>query len=159
MEKKVYTAKDIEVRELVEHIRLRPAMYVGSVDQKGLQFLLDSIRDEFLEAGSIVKIVDYEIEIQGQPLSVEMHPKANKTILELLFTTLGTGKGPPGSWVFPILNALSENLRVETTHQDKTYQLSFSRGKLLEPMKITPAMVDSPAIHVSFVPDPAIWKL
>ena len=38
-----YTAKDIQVLEGLEAVRVRPGMYIGSTDQRGLHHLILSL--------------------------------------------------------------------------------------------------------------------
>ena len=40
-----YTAKDIQVLEGLEAVRVRPGMYIGSTDQRGLHHLIYEILD------------------------------------------------------------------------------------------------------------------
>jgi DNA gyrase/topoisomerase IV subunit B len=44
-----YTAKDIQVLEGMEAVRVRPGMYIGSTDQRGLHHLIYEILDNSVE--------------------------------------------------------------------------------------------------------------
>jgi len=85
-----YTEKDLHVLEGLEHIRLRPAMYIGSVDIKGIEFLLKSVisvvkaLDVFSQNGEITVIT-------SEGFSAESHPKRGKPLFEVLFTVLPVG--------------------------------------------------------------------
>ena len=44
-----YTAKDIQVLEGMEAVRVRPGMYIGSTDQRGLHHLIYEILDNSVD--------------------------------------------------------------------------------------------------------------
>ena len=44
-----YTAKDIQVLEGLEAVRVRPGMYIGSTDQRGLHHLIYEILDNSVD--------------------------------------------------------------------------------------------------------------
>ena len=49
-EKNKYTLEDIQpIKNIVEHIRMRPGMYVGRVDQLGNLFIISSLFEIFEE--------------------------------------------------------------------------------------------------------------
>lgn len=160
-DKKSYTSADIEVREGLLHIRHRPAMYIGSVDETGLRFLLSDALDDFAKNGITdiqVSVENGVIDIQGQgrPPSVENHPKLQRSYLELVCTSIAAG----GHFPFDCLvmfNALCQSLVVETTQANKIYRLIFKQGKRVGPLQAFDTTNDGPAIHISFKPDPEIF--
>ena len=44
-----YSAKDIEVLEGLEPVRRRPAMYIGSTDERGLHHLFAEVLDNAMD--------------------------------------------------------------------------------------------------------------
>ena len=80
-----YTAKDIQVLEGLEPVRLRPSMYIGDPDKKGLHHLVweivDNAVDEYLngyadtitetlhKSGDAVTVTD-----NGRGIPVDNHP-------------------------------------------------------------------------------------
>src|SRR6478672_4932301 len=97
-----YRTEDIKILKGLEPVRLRPAMYIGTVDAKGLHHLaweiLDNAVDEYIngfadhvtltlhKSGHAITITD-----NGRGIPVDMHPKHKKTGLELVLTVLHAG--------------------------------------------------------------------
>lgn len=97
-----YTASDIEVLEGLEAVRMRPSMYIGGVDSRGLHHLLwevvDNSVDEYLAGHcSEIKVtlhkdgVSCTVEDNGRGIPVDEHPKYRKSALEVILTTLHSG--------------------------------------------------------------------
>ena len=100
--KKQYDESSISVLEGLEPVRVRPAMYIGATDKKGLHHLVweivDNSVDEYLNGfadaitvtlhkpGDSVTIAD-----NGRGIPVGLHPKHKRPTLELILTTLHSG--------------------------------------------------------------------
>ena len=145
-----YSAKDIEVLEGLEPVRLRPGMYVGGTDERALHHLVSEVFDNSMDeavAGHATRIeiamnVDGSITIadNGRGIPVDPHPKhKDKSALEVIFTTLHSG-GKFNSKVYEtsgglhgvgisVVNALSEWTNVEVARDKKLWTQNFSRGK------------------------------
>ncbi|MBI1314783.1 DNA gyrase subunit B [bacterium] len=101
-EQKTYTASDIDVLEGLEAVRMRPSMYIGGVDSKGLHHLLwevvDNSVDEYL-AGHCNEIrvtlhkdgCSSTVADNGRGIPVDTHKKFKKSALEVILTTLHAG--------------------------------------------------------------------
>ena len=171
-----YTAKDIQVLEGLEAVRVRPGMYIGSTDQRGLHHLiyeiLDNAVDEamagFCERVDITLSADGWISVidNGRGIPVDKHPKTGKSALETVMTTLHAG-GKFGGGAYKVtgglhgvggavVNALSESLRAEVRRQGWLYSQEYERGKptggLIKGEKTT-----EHGTTVSFKPDPQIF--
>src|ERR1700679_3915972 len=82
-----YTGENITVLEGMEHVRLRPAMYIGSTGEMGLHHLVYEVVDNSVDealAGYATKIdviihVDNSITVvdDGRGIPVDMMPLAN----------------------------------------------------------------------------------
>lgn len=158
-----YTQKDLIIRSELAHVRHRPSMYLGSLDEKGLAYALSDV---------LKALTDPSISIEGKNLiiaakgpsstaypklfSPEEHPKVKKPIIEINFSIIPCGR-PDGPlhwpWALAVINAVSEHLVIETAHDGKRYKLEFSRGVLIHPCHEIPVDPNLPSIRLSIEPD------
>ncbi len=173
-----YDASSIEVLEGLEPVRRRPGMYVGGTDERALHHLaaevLDNAMDEAvaghasrievtLEEGNRLTIDD-----NGRGMPVDEHPKfPGKSTLEVIMTTLHSGGkfsgkayatsgGLHGVGV-SVVNALSENVRVEVARNRELFAQEFSRGAPTGPLQRLGGTPNRRGTTVSFTPDPEIF--
>ena len=173
-----YTSESIKVLEGLEAVRKHPAMYVGSVDQQGLQHLVLEVVDNAIDeamAGFCDKmavVINKEGSItvtdNGRGIPVEPHPRYGKTGVEIVMTALHAG-GKFDSSIYKVsgglhgvgvscVNALSEWLEVRVKRNDKEYYQRYLRGKPLAPLKeIGPA--EGTGTRVTFKPDKEIFEI
>ncbi len=173
-----YTADDIEVIEGLEAVRLRPAMYIGGVDTRGLHHLLweivDNSVDEFLagEANEIRVTLHKDgcsatVQDNGRGIPVDTHSKTKKSALETILTTLHSGgkfshkayarSGGLHGVGSSVVNALSVELEA-TIHRDGfEWSQRFKRGKPTTPLKkVKPFRGHGTTIY--FRPDETIFS-
>lgn len=173
-----YSAKDIEVLEGLEPVRLRPGMYIGGTDARALHHLFAEVIDNSMDeavAGHASRIeVEYEasghlsISDNGRGIPVDPHPKyPKKSALEVILTELHSGGkfsnkayetsgGLHGVGV-SVVNALSDDLVVEVARNKTLYSMSFSRGKPVGKIKNLGAINNRRGTKVRFHPDPEIF--
>jgi DNA gyrase subunit B len=176
IKKNNYSADSIQALEGMEHVRMRPSMYIGDVGVRGLHHLVyevvdnsideamggycDTIRVDINEDGSVT------VEDNGRGIPVDMHKKEGVSALEVVMTKIGAGGkfdkdsykvsgGLHGVGV-SVVNALSKHLRA-TVHRDgKVYEQEYERGKSLYPVKQIGTTTKRGTI-VTFYPDPLIF--
>jgi len=144
-----YEAKDIEVLEGIEHVRKRPAMYIGSTGPKGLHHLIWEVVDNGVDeamagfatrievtllADGGVRVVD-----NGRGIPVRKHPKTKQPAVTTVMTTLGAGgKFESGAYTVSgglhgvgvsVVNALSTRLDVEVIREGHKWSQTFEYGK------------------------------
>ena len=176
MNKKSYSADSIQALEGMEHVRMRPSMYIGDVGVRGLHHLVYEVVDNSIDealAGHCDKIdviinEDNSISVQdnGRGIPVGIHKKEGVSALEVVMTKIGAGGkfdkdsykvsgGLHGVGV-SCVNALSEQLSAEVHREGKIWVQEYSRGKALAPVKSIGDSSDN-GTKVTFRPDSQIF--
>ncbi|CAN5590435.1 DNA topoisomerase IV subunit B [soil metagenome] len=176
-----YTAADeIQVLEGLEPVRVRPAMYIGGTDSKGLHHLVweivDNCVDEYINgyADSITVILhkggdSITVTDNGRGIPVDNHPKFKISGLELVLTKLHAGgkfgnkdsnyqySGGLHGVGASVVNALSKKLIATVKRDGFEYQQTYAKGipqTKLE--KVGPFRGHGTSIY--FEPDNTIFK-
>lgn len=177
MENKNYTEDAIRVVTGLEHVRLRPSMYIGDVSERGLHHLIWEIVDNSVDeamAGyaNSIKVVIHEdesvsVEDNGRGIPVHIHPEVGKPAVEVVLTVLGAG-GKFDKKVYQysgglhgvgasVVNALSEWLIVEVSRDGHIYRQEYERGVPKTELKIIGESSKS-GTKITFKPDPLIFE-
>ena len=177
IKKDSYSADSIQALEGMEHVRMRPSMYIGDVGVRGLHHLVyevvdnsideamgghcDTITVDINEDGSVT------VEDNGRGIPVGIHKKEGVSALEVVMTKIGAGGkfdkdsykvsgGLHGVGV-SVVNALSNHLRATVHSSDgKIYEQEYEKGKALYPVKPIGETSKRGTI-VTFYPDNTIF--
>src|SRR5690625_1316752 len=182
--KEIYDGSSITILEGLEAIRVRPGMYIGSTNTKGLHHcvweIVDNSIDEYL-AGycdqvdvMIHKDGSISIEDNGRGIPVDIHDQAGIPTARVIFTVLHAGgKFGEGGYNFSgglhgvgaaVVNALSESMEVEVYKDGKIYYDKYKKGgeptvKLTNKNELpTKGKTEKIGTKVTFTPDPTIFE-
>ncbi len=177
MSQKQYTASSIQALEGMEHVRMRPSMYIGDVGLRGLHHLVYEVVDNSIDealAGhcDTISVTIHEgesisVKDNGRGIPVDFHEKEQKSALEVVMTKIGAGGkfdkdsykvsgGLHGVGV-SVVNALSVSLVATVNRDGKVYQQKYSRGAALGPVKEI-GTTEERGTEVSFEPDDTIFQ-
>ena len=174
--KNQYSADSIQALEGMEHVRMRPSMYIGDVGVRGLHHLVYEVIDNSIDealAGHCDKITvtineDNSIttEDNGRGIPVGLHKKEGVSALEVVMTKIcAGGKFDKDSYKVSgglhcvgvsCVNALSSNLKATVHREGKVWEQEYERGKAMYPVKST-GSTDKRGTIVTFKPDPQIF--
>ena len=175
---KNYSAKDIQVLEGLEPVRLRPGMYIGGTDDRALHHLFAEVIDNSMDEAVAGHATRIEVELEadgylsisdnGRGIPIDPHPKyPKKSALEVIMTELHSG-GKFSSKAYEtsgglhgvgvsVVNALSDHLEVEVARDKQLYRMTFRRGKPDGKIEKLGTINNRRGTKVRFHPDPEIF--
>jgi len=173
----LYDASNIQALEGMEHVRMRPSMYIGDVGVRGLHHLVYEVVDNSIDealAGhcdtidvtitesNAIRVID-----NGRGIPVDIHEKEGVSALQVVMTKIGAGGkfdkdsykvsgGLHGVGV-SCVNALSSLLRAEVHRDGKVYEQEYCRGKESYPVREIGTSTSN-GTTVEFKPDEQIFE-
>lgn len=176
MSNKQYDASSIQSLEGIDHVRLRPSMYIGDVGVRGLHHLVYEVVDNSIDealAGhaTTVDVIIHQgdgisVKDNGRGIPVDFHEKEQMSALEVVMTKIGAGGkfdkdsykvsgGLHGVGV-SVVNALSTSLIATVNRNGTQYQQKFSKGRSLGAVEEI-AKTNERGTEVFFQPDGSIF--
>lgn len=172
-----YDASNITALEGLEAVRLRPGMYIGSTDTKGLHHLVYEVVDNSIDehlaghADTIYVVIhkDNSITVKdnGRGIPTGMHKKLQKSALEVVMTVLHAGGkfdkdtykvsgGLHGVGV-SCVNALSSYLKAEVHREGQIFVQEYAIGKPTSEVSIV-GKTEHRGTNITFRPDSTIFE-
>ena len=174
--KEQYSADSIQALEGMEHVRMRPSMYIGDVGVRGLHHLVYEVVDNSIDEAmgghcdtiSVVINEDNSITTKdnGRGIPVDLHKKEGVSALEVVMTKIGAGGkfdkdsykvsgGLHGVGV-SVVNALSDRLKATVYRDGKIWEQEYERGKSIYPVKSIGETTERGTM-ITFHPDTQIF--
>ncbi len=171
-----YTAANIQSLEGMEHVRMRPSMYIGDTSVRGLHHLVYEVVDNSIDealAGHCDTIhvainADNSVTVNdnGRGIPTDMHTKEKVSALQVVMTKIGAGgKFDKGSYKVSgglhgvgvsCVNALSSHLHATVYRDGKITEQEYSIGKpLYAAREVGPT--DKRGTMITFMPDASIF--
>lgn len=172
-----YGESNIRVLEGLEAVRVRPGMYIGSTDERGLHHLVYEVVDNSVDealAGrcdtiDVVIGKDGTVSVQdnGSGIPVEKHHQTGKSTLETVLTILHAGgKFDSEAYTFSgglhgvgvsVVNALSKRLDAWVEREGNKYHQAFEYGKAVTELKVV-GKSKKTGTKIQFLPDDSIFE-
>lgn len=175
--REAYGEANIRVLEGLEAVRVRPGMYIGSTDARGLHHLVYEVVDNSVDEALAGRCDTIKITIQkdggclvwdnGSGIPIEKHHQTGKSTLETVLTILHAGgKFDSEAYQFSgglhgvgvsVVNALSKKLVATVRREGKIYEMEFSRGQSVSALKEIGTSKET-GTQVLFYPDETIFE-
>src|SRR2546426_1124125 len=177
VEETAYDATQIQVLEGLQAIRKRPAMYIGSVDARGLHHLVHEVVDNSIDeamAGFCKEIqvtlnADGSVTVadDGRGIPVDIHPKYGAPGVEIVLSRMHSGgkferkmyrvSGGLHGVGLSVVNGLSEWLEVRVKREGQEHRMRFERGKKATDLEVV-GPAEGTGTIITFLPDSQVFE-
>ncbi len=151
-----YNAEKIQALEGIEHVRLRPSMYIGDIGKRGLHHLVNEVIDNSIDEAlsgycdkiwiTIYRDNSITIRDNGRGIPIDVHKKEGKSALEVVLTKIGAG-GKFDKFSYKVsgglhgvglscVNALSSRFKVKIYRNGKIFYQEYVKGRAFSPTQI-----------------------
>ncbi|MCX2839679.1 DNA topoisomerase (ATP-hydrolyzing) subunit B [Salinimicrobium sp. MT39] len=172
-----YSADSIQALEGMEHVRMRPSMYIGDTGVRGLHHLVYEVVDNSIDEAladhcDTIRVTINEdnsitTEDNGRGIPVDLHKKEGVSALEVVMTKIGAGGkfdkdsykvsgGLHGVGV-SCVNALSDQLKATVYRDGTIWEQEYEKGKPVYPVRSV-GTTDLNGTIVTFKPDATIFQ-
>ncbi len=171
-----YGAESITILEGLEAVRVRPAMYIGDTDVRGLHHLIWEVVDNSIDEALAGRATQCMVRINangsitvtddGNGIPVRIHKKEGKPAVEVVLTKLHAG-GKFDNAAYKVsgglhgvgvscVNALSEWFEVTVHQEGEIHQMRFERGAKVTELTVI-GTTDRTGTEITFKPDGTIF--
>jgi len=177
VEEAAYDAGQIQVLEGLQAIRKRPAMYIGSIDARGLHHLIHEVVDNSIDeamAGFCKEIqvtlnADGSVTVadDGRGIPVDIHPKYGVPGVELVLSRMHSGgkferkmyqvSGGLHGVGLSVVNGLSEWLEVRVKRDGQEHRMRFERGQKASDLEVV-GRAEGTGTIITFLPDAQVFE-
>ncbi|MBO4768075.1 MAG: type IIA DNA topoisomerase subunit B [Bacteroidales bacterium] len=182
MQQTEYGDESMTHLEDIEHIRLRPGMYIGrlgdgTAPNDGMYVLMKEIIDNSIDEFAMgfgkvinIKIEDKTISIRdfGRGIPFGFNPKTGLNNLDAAVSKLHTG-AKYDSEVFQksvgmngvglkAANALSSEFTVQSFRNGETLRLEYRKGKIVDPDYTVQPTTEKNGTLITFIPDDTLFE-
>jgi DNA gyrase subunit B len=174
-----YDESQIKVLTDIEHVRLRPGMYIGGYNPRGLHHLVYEIVDNSIDEALAGHAKHIEVKINadgsctvtddGRGVPVGIHHQVGLPTVEVVFSTLAAGgkfdhnnesayktSGGLHGVGASVVNFVSEWMEIEIHRDGQVHHMEFERGVKSSDLKVI-GKTNKTGTIVSFKPDATLF--
>ncbi len=174
---KDYTGENIEVLKDLEHVRKRPAMYIGTTGPDGVHHLVWELIDNAVDEAGIGYGDQIQVQLKedgwvsvkdhGRGIPIDEHESEGVSTVQVVMTQLHAGgkfddeayktSGGLHGVGASVVNALAEKCVVTVRRDNKIARQEYRQGKPVDGVEITEKNIRKTGTEIEFKPDTEIF--